>query len=70
MDIDESSPLSTIEDTGIGFDMSVMSMIWMPLSSSAITHGVVIMNITNPENLTTTLVTPLKTKRVAVTMTS
>ena len=57
--LDESSPLSTIEDTGIGFDMSVMSMIWMPLSSSD-PHGVVIMNITNPEN--PTLVIAIKDK--------
>ena len=28
--LDESTPLSTIEYTGIGFDMSVMSIIWTP----------------------------------------
>ena len=39
--------------------MSVMSMIWMPVSSSD-PHGVVIMNITNPEN--PTLVIAIKDK--------
>ena len=32
--LDDFILLSTIEDTGIGFDMSVMSMIWTPSSNA------------------------------------